>query len=183
MVSSLDCFYLGCCGFTCCLFPLSIYGIFILLYSLIDFNINYISFFYSFCYYIIGPCTVGFIIMVYFQVNREQAPYDMSSFVGKKVSHINQKLIDYATYKVMLLVFFWGFYYLVYLADQYVPLYGVHILYEFGRGLCSSLLSIIRMDFYVDMNFKTFTSNFLSFYGSLCVIEKIIQGLSLVISY
>lgn len=170
---------------TCCLvtfftlfflsvFILAIYLLFSGLSWILDINFNFLFSWIS--YYIAGPSLVAFIILVYLNVNKQQAPYDLGHFEGKKISYINSKILDYVLYKLMLLLFFWGMYYAVNWIDYYVPLYGVNILYEFGKGLFCSLLSVSRIDI-VDLEARTFTSNFIAFYGSLHIFLKGLETL------
>jgi hypothetical protein len=127
-------------------------------------------------YYIGGPSLVGYIILIYFNLCTQRSPYDLSKFEGKNITYLNGKIMENVIYKLTLLLFFWTMYYAVNWIDYFVPLYGVSILYEFGKGLFCSLLSVSRIDL-VDLEVMSFNSNFIAFYGSLHIFLKGIETL------
>ena len=170
---------------TCCLvttFTLLFLSLFILaIYLLFSglslmLGMNFSSMFSWISYYIAGPTLVGLIILTYFNVNTQRSPYDLNHFEGKKITYINGKIMENLLYKLMLLCFFWCMYYAVDWINYFVPLYGMNVLYEFGKGLSCSLLSVSRIDL-VDLEVRTFTSNFIAFYGSLNIFLKGIETL------
>lgn len=86
--------------------------------------------------------------------------------------------MGYLVFEVTMLILYWVTYGVVCFIDYYIPLLGVSILYEFGKGLFCLLL-FVSGEGIIHQNIDTFCSNFVAFYISLQVILKGIDILGL----